>query len=859
MGNFTDNINALTTFKPYVAQQPVEAMVQVGMQKQNQYDQGLQKIQSQIDQVAGMDVVRDVDKMYLQSKLDTLGGNLRKVAAGDFSNYQLQNSVGGMVSSIAKDKNVQNAVSSTARYRKGIADMDAAIKEGKSSPSNEWDFQNQANQWLNNGDVKSSFSGSYSPYTNYKKNALDVIKSLTKDESITDDAFTLDSKGNLVIGDATVRKKLAGISPEKIQTALMATLTPADFKQMETDGRYNYSNASPQQFVNSINSSYSEKINFYNSQKEILRNAKTATTSNVEKSKLDEQIAALDKTMKRISSDNEAIMKQISEGNIEGVKAQLHTNNFLDNFSKAFSYTETSQTYETSPFAQMAMQRANKEQDWKKFLLGMEWDKEKFSLEYTQKERLAKDKAKSESGYGGLAQGVRQEDLPKVTLDKVINETNEGKNIIDQADNNFMKTQGNKDVEWFYTQKKAWEKSPGAVDPKIADHFNKTEEMRRKVDANISMATDIRKKAEDEFGTIDRFIPNEEGPIVWDDSTGNYINFSPKEIVDYNSKSERFIKYNTSAQGTKGQKFNVSFDEETARKELSPKEYKLFEAFKNNKTSEDKRLIKAIQDYGQRVNAPYKNTLDEINKYTEDEVAKRVLINQGVSYNIPTNTEIQKQSIGGVLSQFADLAETQEGGIANSPDFDVKIARALSIDPSTNYSITITDGSDYQDPMYEVSATGKEGNINFKITPEQKAQVFGNDFEAPAEVKAFAPYKSQITKMGGYTTSLTGGESNHENAFLSKIDFPSVQHYGVKANIEQPSPGKYSIRISAYDPTKGQWYDDLSYPRTQLVTESQIVPLLYRLNDAAIFELLTDKSPSGDDLKNIEKASKKPL
>jgi len=154
MASFTDNINALTTFKPYVAQQPVEAMVQVGVQKQAQYDQGIQKIQSQIDQVAGMDVVRDVDKQYLQSKLDKLGGDLRKVAAGDFSNYQLVNSVGGMVTNIAKDKNVQNAVSSTARYRKGIADMDAAIKEGKSSPSNEWDFQNQASQWLN-GDVSS--------------------------------------------------------------------------------------------------------------------------------------------------------------------------------------------------------------------------------------------------------------------------------------------------------------------------------------------------------------------------------------------------------------------------------------------------------------------------------------------------------------------------------------------------------------------------------------------------------------------------------------------------------------------------------------------------------------------------------
>src|SRR5688572_17572847 len=137
MASFTDN---LPVFKEYVQQQPVEAMVQVGMQKQARYDEGIQKIQSQIDKVAGMDVVRDVDKQYLQSKLNTLGGDLKKVAAGDFSNYQLVNSVGGMINSIGKDRNVQNAVGSTMRYRKGIVDMETAIKEGKSSPSNEYAF-----------------------------------------------------------------------------------------------------------------------------------------------------------------------------------------------------------------------------------------------------------------------------------------------------------------------------------------------------------------------------------------------------------------------------------------------------------------------------------------------------------------------------------------------------------------------------------------------------------------------------------------------------------------------------------------------------------------------------------------------
>jgi hypothetical protein len=82
MASFTDII---PQFNPYVQQLPVEAMVQVGMEKQKRYDEGIQKIQSQIDTVAGLDISKPLHKMYLQSKLNELGNNLKTVAAGDFS------------------------------------------------------------------------------------------------------------------------------------------------------------------------------------------------------------------------------------------------------------------------------------------------------------------------------------------------------------------------------------------------------------------------------------------------------------------------------------------------------------------------------------------------------------------------------------------------------------------------------------------------------------------------------------------------------------------------------------------------------------------------------------------------------
>ena len=181
MASWTDKA---PTFTPYVQQQPIEAMLKVGMYKQKQYDEGIEKIQTSIDNVAGIDIIRDVDKKYLKTKLTNLESKLRFAAGGDFSNSQLVNSITGMTNSIVNDKHVQNALISTQRYRMGISDMQAANRSGKGAPQNDYDFNIGASKWLNSENLEESFSGSYSPYVDYKKKELDIVKAHVKDKIV---------------------------------------------------------------------------------------------------------------------------------------------------------------------------------------------------------------------------------------------------------------------------------------------------------------------------------------------------------------------------------------------------------------------------------------------------------------------------------------------------------------------------------------------------------------------------------------------------------------------------------------------------------------------------------------------------
>lgn len=876
MASFTDNPQALGTFNPYVQQLPVEAMVKVGMQKQEQYNQGIQKIQTAIDNIAGLDIYKDADKAYLQSKINELGNNLKFVAAGDFSDFQLVNSVNGMTNQLVKDSNVQNAVASTAKIRKGFADMEKAKKEGKSSPSNEWLYNKFVSDYVNNDSVGEQFSGSYEQYTNYKKNALDIIKNLTKDSSIKDDAFTLDSKGNLVISDAMTRTKLAGISPEKIQEALLAGLTPSDWKQMEIDGRYNYSNVDDETFVNTINSSYKSKYAGFEEQKNILNNAIDSTNDVTEKIRLKNQIDSIDKTLKNITEEYNSISKSFAEGNVESAKSRLHTNNFINSFSKAFSNTETSQTIENNPYADMQMRREIKNQDWKKFMLQYQQDEEHFRISNLYKDEELRLKAKEvslkekeQAGYGGLPMDIPQDQLPKYNLAKVVSNIDQLNNQITTADTKFMESYG-KDKIWLEQQRNAWMKSPGSVDPLVAQHFNNTEGLREKVEIDQTMVNQINAKMVSRYGDIYSKIPADSKPLLIKMTNGKNYTVSPKEFVDFNENFKIFRKVIVGGSTGGYAAAAVSYDDARAKEMLSDKQYELYKVYKKydqsgfkNLNPAEKNIIKNAEIFKQKVNIPYAQTLKQINDDTAKEVTKRLTVAQGVEYTIPTTTPAQKTSIASVLNSFANLADKQNGKLANSPDFDPSVARKIATDTEAKYNIRVVQGTSISPASYEITAIGNDNQVvKFNVTPDQKASIFGDTFEGSPAQRAAQPYLEMIRKMSGSnvgSTASSPGRTNINNSTLGKTHFPGANIYGVSGNIVTQDGENYSIRVNVYDPVSKKVIEDIPYPRTGLISSDQLVPALMNLGDANIYELINGKPATANDLQKVKQASKKPL
>lgn len=884
MASFTDQI---PKFNPYIQQLPVEAMVQVGMEKQKRYDEGIQKIQASIDNIAGLDVVRDIDKAYLQSKLNELGNRLKTVAAGDFSNFQLVNSVTGMANQLIKDPNVSTAVSATKAYRSALEDRKKAYQDGKAGPSNDWLFNKQSNEWLKGGTPGEAFNAQYKQYTNWRKNATEVIKGLTGDSTITDDAFTTDAKGNMVIADAIVRKKVAGLTPQKIQQALLVGLSPGDFEQMEIDGMYQYSNIDDNSFANRVSQDYKERYDLVEQKLNILQAAHDASTSTKDKEELSQKIKDFKSALASVKSEYEDVTKTFASGDVESAKAKLHTVNSIAGLSNAFAYSEVSQTYETNPFAIMAQHRADAQQRWKQFMLEYQQKEDHFKLNYALDVRKTEAAEKLAKPYGGVEAPVPQGQLDKVTLDRIQKQVNDKSEQITASDQTFYQSLG-KDKTWFDSQLSAYQLNGKNIDPRAKAYFDGTSTDRDFVLTNQTMISQIKSEADAKFATPN--LSKYQGKLQLTGEDGVVYDYSPDEVLRWvTGDSYKNISAADADQNPVIRMMEKDYQDGKGDRKLLT----LFKFFQRQKqrdklevssgwdipgaigygvdwltgqapreaTGKELTFNKALKEMQALYGKDYKERITARDQYVNQQVRERTPYGTGMSYGVPLTNEIQKSSFGNVLLGFAKIAEDQNGKIAGA---DVSASDLRTIAPKIqNANVTVYEGLEGQGKMYQVTATSEDGKtVTFPMSYEQKVRVFGNqEFDEDPGQAFVAPMLNTLMKMGGVSTALRTDikqpiTSTFANSAIGSDKFPSVQYYNPKANIENIG-GNYSVRISVLDPLTNTLHEDIPYPRTGTLPQSTLPSAFLMLNDASIFELINDRPPTAREMNQLKQAAKK--
>ena len=405
MASFADKI---PQFNPYVEQLPVEAMVKVGMEKQRRYDEGIQKIQSHIDQVAGIELLRDGDKKYLQSKLGELESKIKTVAAGDFSNYQLVNSVSGMTNQIAKDPIISAGVQSTAWYKKQKEIMDAERKKGNLTPDNLYNFNKGFQNYLNSGLTDEdgnpvTFSGSYVPHFDVFKYAKETFDAIKPDGLTWEQVYETDANGNPKIDPVTkqpvyspimIRKEQEGISTDKVKQTLSQIFSdPRVSQQLQISGEYSYAGLTANDLVGRLSvqrdatmSALKSRLDELTIQKNLgkdVQNDIDIVKSNI--TKLD---------------DNYQAMREVAIYNPDKMRGLLYKQEVGDKYTTMFSSMKTKTTTHDNPGWNANFKLMQEANEQSRFAQRLKFDKDVHAdtiywkeKDYEQRERLAELKA----------------------------------------------------------------------------------------------------------------------------------------------------------------------------------------------------------------------------------------------------------------------------------------------------------------------------------------------------------------------------------------------------------------------------------------------------------------------------------
>jgi hypothetical protein len=230
---------------------PVDALSSVGMYKENMFNQGIQQVQANVNELAALPIARTVGQNYMNQKIDQLKGTLSNSLSSDFSDQRLVTQIGGLTKQIGADPVVQHEVQNTLAMQGMDKQVAKDRTDGKVNPANTGVYQMDRNAWLNDTDLNTDFTANYYTPVDYNKNALETFKAISGNPNLTEadipfkrDATTgqvlRDKAGKPVLDEVMVREKYSGVSPDRIKQALMATFDESAVNQLNIEGRWHY-------------------------------------------------------------------------------------------------------------------------------------------------------------------------------------------------------------------------------------------------------------------------------------------------------------------------------------------------------------------------------------------------------------------------------------------------------------------------------------------------------------------------------------------------------------------------------------------------------------------------------------------
>lgn len=338
MATFTDNQPVqFNKVKPLVDPEMYAGAL---AKKDSEYKEGVKKVQSYIDSVAGLPIMREQDKQYLQGLVNGISTRVNDMASGgtDWSDSKIVTSIQGHAATIYNDEKVQDAIASTAKVKSAMANAKASKEKGKDwSQANQSYLENEISQWYANPIVGKSFNSDYIPYTDVQKYALELYRNARPDLDIVEQP-----NGGYLAYDK-VQKSYKRLDPSEVKQQLSSLIgNESKFStQMTVNAWYKYNSYSPEDISNEVKRTYESGTRMLQKAIDDANLAKANTIDEDRLKGLNDFIKENEKRIKDLEGEKGKLQSSVLN-NPDLVKGMLYKEDWLNTMSHIIGYEEES-------------------------------------------------------------------------------------------------------------------------------------------------------------------------------------------------------------------------------------------------------------------------------------------------------------------------------------------------------------------------------------------------------------------------------------------------------------------------------------------------------------------------------------
>jgi hypothetical protein len=224
-------------YPDYISPLPADELIKFASKKQEMYDEGVAKVQQNIDSYHSLrsSILTDVEKEYFDKSMGNLVKAISNSAGLDFSNKANVQSVLNIGKPLERDQYITTAISNgkeVARRQEQLSKM----KPGERSVVNDFYYMKDVNDYMQSGKLgqKIGYGKEYTPYVDLSKDWMEFMKTQKPNQ---DESFNMRS----AMGPAYIEKvTVEGYNTTDLANKFKAFIAtdPNKLRQFQMDAGY---------------------------------------------------------------------------------------------------------------------------------------------------------------------------------------------------------------------------------------------------------------------------------------------------------------------------------------------------------------------------------------------------------------------------------------------------------------------------------------------------------------------------------------------------------------------------------------------------------------------------------------------